>query len=86
METKVSLQEPMEQSHSWEANSHSASQEISPLSWNPNVHYRFYNSSLLVPILSQMSPVHTFQPYFPNSSVFCSLCRSKESVQFRSAL
>jgi len=29
----------MEQSPSWEANSHSAAQEITRLLWNPRIHY-----------------------------------------------
>jgi len=56
----------MDHTSSYEADSHSAIQEIPNLLWNPKVHYRVYNSLPLVIILIQMHPVHNFKPYAPN--------------------
>jgi len=55
----------MEQSPSWDANNHSANQEIPHSVWNPKVHYHVHSSLPLVHILSQMHPVHTSPSYFP---------------------
>jgi hypothetical protein len=68
----------MEQTCPWEANSHSADQEILCLLWNPKVHYRVHNSPPLVPILSQIHLVHTFLPHFSkihSNIIFCHLRR-----------
>jgi hypothetical protein len=46
----------MEQRPSWEANSFSASQEISRILWNPEVRYRINKSPPPVASLSQLSP------------------------------
>ena len=54
----------MEQSPSWEANRFAASQEISRILWNPEVHYRIQMCPLPVPILNQLDPVHTPTSHF----------------------
>ena len=54
----------MEQSPYWKVKRFSASQEIPHILWNPNVHYHIHNSPPLVPILSQLDPVHTPTPHF----------------------
>jgi hypothetical protein len=40
----------------WQATSHSASQEIPHLLWNPKFHCRVHNSPPLIPVVSQMHP------------------------------
>jgi hypothetical protein len=57
----------MEQSPSWESNSHSDSQKIPCLLRNPKVHYRVCKGLALVPNLNQMHPAHNFPHYFPNN-------------------
>jgi hypothetical protein len=47
-----------EQSPSWEANSHSANQEISRLLRNLKLHQRVHKRPALVSVLSQMHPDH----------------------------
>jgi hypothetical protein len=65
--SNVKISNSTEQSPSWEANSHSASQEILRLFYTPKIHYRVRKGPPLVLILSQIHPIHTFSLYFPNS-------------------
>jgi len=43
----------MEQSPSWEADSHSASQKIAQRLWNSKVYFRVHKSPTLVSVLSK---------------------------------
>jgi hypothetical protein len=53
----------MELSPSSEAASYAATQEFPSILWNPKIYYRVRKSPPLVPVLSQIGPVHISPSY-----------------------
>jgi hypothetical protein len=57
------LTDSMVLSPPWEADNSSATQEIRRILCNLVMYYRIYNNPPLIPVLSQMNPVHTLPLY-----------------------
>jgi hypothetical protein len=50
----------MDPGYSWEASSFPVSQRISCILWNPKIFYIFHKIKTLVPVLIQVSVIHSF--------------------------
>jgi hypothetical protein len=75
----IQLTNSMERNPSWEADSHSPSQEIPSFSWNPNVHYRVHQTPLDFrgPVLAS-HPTPFCPVFLTSSSLF--LCYDQEFI------
>jgi hypothetical protein len=74
----------MELSPSWEAANCAAIQELPTILWKPKAHYRVQKSPPLVPVLSQISPIHIIPSYL--SKIHFNIVRSPTSWSFQWSL
>jgi hypothetical protein len=79
-------QTPRSKNHSLEADSRSADQEIPRLLRSPDDHHPVHKSPPLVPILSQINPVHTIPSHFSKISLNFVLPPASEFSQWSLSL
>jgi hypothetical protein len=64
----------------WEAAIFTATQEFLKILWKPKVHYRVHRSPPLVPILSQIDPIHITPSYLSKISLNIVTCIARENI------
>jgi hypothetical protein len=71
----------MELSPSEESGGFAATSELPNILWTPKVHYPVHKSPLMVPVLSQINPVHTTLSYV--SETHFNIILSPQFVSFQ---
>jgi hypothetical protein len=69
----------MELSPTREAANCAATQELLSILWNPRVRYRVHKSPPLIPVLSQINPIHTIPSYLSNCKLYFNIVHPPKS-------